>query len=153
MASEETLNVPFVISNPHLFKHCRGEQTDSLVSLIDLLPTLANLAGVPDLDRWVFKGKDLSPILSNPRAEVQNHIHFTYEDLYFFVPSRITCGRSSRSAGSTRSITTSTPTRRSSTRCTTWRCPATCGRWRTWGTPTSRSPTRSPPSASACTRS
>ena len=34
-----------------------------------------------------FKGKDLSPILSNPRAEVQNHIHFTYEDLYFFVPS------------------------------------------------------------------
>ncbi len=84
---EETLNVPFVISNPHLFKHCRGAQTDSLVSLIDLLPTLANLAGVPDLDRWVFKGKDLSPILSNPRAEVQNHIHFTYEDLYFFVPS------------------------------------------------------------------
>ena len=84
---EETLSIPFVISHPHLFKHCRGEQTDSLVSLIDLLPTLANLAGVPDLDRWVFKGKDLSPILSNPRAEVQNHIHFTYEDLYFFVPS------------------------------------------------------------------
>ncbi|HWM94143.1 MAG TPA: sulfatase-like hydrolase/transferase [Thermoanaerobaculia bacterium] len=82
---EETLNVPFVISNPNLFKHCRGAQTDSLVSLIDLLPTLANLAGVPDLDRWVFKGKDLSPILSDPRAEVQNHIHFTYEDMYFFV--------------------------------------------------------------------
>lgn len=84
---EETLNVPFVISNPNLFKHCRGAQTDSLVSLIDLLPTLANLAEVPDLDRWIFKGKDLSPILSNPGAEVQSHIHFTYEDLYFFVPS------------------------------------------------------------------
>jgi choline-sulfatase len=84
---EETLNVPFVISNPNLFKDCRGAQTDSLVSLIDLLPTLANLAGVPDMDRWVFKGKDLSPILSNPSAEVQNHIHFTYEDLYFFVPA------------------------------------------------------------------
>ena len=84
---EETLNVPFVISNPNLFKHCRGARTDSLVSLIDLLPTLANLAEVPDLDRWTFKGKDLSPILSNPGAEVQNHIHFTYEDLYFFAPS------------------------------------------------------------------
>lgn len=84
---EETLNVPFVISNPNLFRHCRGSRTDSLVSLIDLLPTLANLAGVPDLDRWVFKGKDLSPILTNPSAEVQNHIHFTYEDLYFFVPA------------------------------------------------------------------
>ncbi|HEX5716777.1 MAG TPA: sulfatase-like hydrolase/transferase [Thermoanaerobaculia bacterium] len=84
---EETLNVPFVISNPKLFEHCRGSRTDSLVSLIDLLPTLANLAGVPDLDHWVFKGKDLSPILSNPAVEVQNHIHFTYEDLYFYVPA------------------------------------------------------------------
>jgi choline-sulfatase len=84
---EETVNIPFVISNPNLFKDSRGSRTDSLVGLIDLLPTLANLAGVPDLDRWVFKGKDLSPILSNPRAEVQNHIHFTYEDLYFYVPA------------------------------------------------------------------
>lgn len=84
---EETVNIPFVISNPNLFKHCKGAETDSLVSLIDLLPTLANLAGVPDMDRWVFKGKDLSPILSNPKAEVQGHIHFTYEDLYFFVPA------------------------------------------------------------------
>jgi arylsulfatase A-like enzyme len=82
---EETLNVPFVISNPNLFQHCRGAETDSLVSLIDLLPTLANLAGVPDLDRWVFKGRDLSPILSNPKAEVQSYVHFTYEDLYFYV--------------------------------------------------------------------
>lgn len=84
---EETVNIPFVISNPNLFKHCKGAETDSLVSLIDLLPTLANLAGVPDLDRWVFKGRDLSPILANPKAEVQGHIHFTYEDLYFFVPA------------------------------------------------------------------
>lgn len=84
---EETLNVPFVISNPQLFQGSCGTQSDSLVSLIDLLPTLANLAGVPDMDRWVFKGKDLSPILANPRAEVQGHIHFTYEDLYFFVPA------------------------------------------------------------------
>lgn len=84
---EETVNIPFVISNPNLFKHCAGAETDSLVSLIDLLPTLANLAGVPDMDRWVFKGRDLSPILANPKAEVQGHIHFTYEDLYFFVPA------------------------------------------------------------------
>ncbi len=83
---EETLNVPFVISHPHLFKG-GGHRTDSLASLIDLLPTLSNLAGVPDLDRWVFKGKDLTPILSNPRAEVQDFLHFTYEDLYFYAPS------------------------------------------------------------------
>ena len=35
----------------------------------------------------VFKGKDLTPILSNPKAEVQGFVHFTYEDLYFFVPA------------------------------------------------------------------
>ena len=80
---EETLHVPFIISHPHHFPVRR--ETDSLVSLIDVLPTLANLAAVPDLDRWVFKGRDLSPILSNPAAEVQNVLHFTYEDLYFYV--------------------------------------------------------------------
>jgi choline-sulfatase len=80
---EETLHVPFIVSNPNLFPE--PQETDALVSLIDVLPTLANLAGVPDLDRWVFKGRDLTPILENPRAEVQNVLHFTYEDLYFYV--------------------------------------------------------------------
>jgi choline-sulfatase len=82
---EETLNVPFIISHPHHFKV--RQETDSLVSLIDLLPTLASLAGVPDIDRWTFKGKDLTPILANPQAEVQDFLHFTYEDLYFYVPA------------------------------------------------------------------
>jgi arylsulfatase A-like enzyme len=82
---EETLNIPFIIAHPHLFEGC--QESEALVSLIDLLPTLSNLAGVPDLDRWIFKGRDLSPILSNPKAEVQDYLHFTYEDLYFFVPA------------------------------------------------------------------
>lgn len=82
---EETLNVPFVISHPHALEG--GRTSNALVSLIDLLPTLANLAGVPDLDRWTFKGRDLSPVLSNPAAEVQDVLHFTYDDLYFFVPA------------------------------------------------------------------
>jgi arylsulfatase A-like enzyme len=82
---EETLNVPFIIANHHLY--AGGQKTDALVSLIDLLPTLANLAGVPDVAHWTFKGKDLTPILANPHAEVQNYLHFTYEDLYFFVPA------------------------------------------------------------------
>jgi choline-sulfatase len=82
---EETLNVPFIIANHHLY--AGGERTDALVSLIDLLPTLANLAGVPDIDRWTFKGKDLTPILANPSDEVQSTLHFNYEDLYFFVPA------------------------------------------------------------------
>lgn len=82
---EETLNVPFIIANHPMIP--KGQETDALVSLIDLLPTLANLAAVPDIDRWTFKGKDLTPILANPNAEVQSYLHFTYEDLYFFVPA------------------------------------------------------------------
>ncbi len=81
---EETLNVPFVISHPH---ELRGQASRALVSLVDVLPTIATLAGVPDRDRWTFKGRDLTPILSDSRAEVQDVLHFTYDDMYFFVPS------------------------------------------------------------------
>ncbi len=81
---EETLNVPFVISHPH---ELEAKTSRALVSLIDVVPTLATLAGVPDRDRWTFKGRDLTPILSDPAAEVQDVLHFTYDDMYFFVPS------------------------------------------------------------------
>lgn len=82
---EETLNVPFVIAHPHAIEG--GRTSNALVSLIDLLPTLANLAGVPDLDRWTFKGRDLTPVLADPSASVQDVLHFTYDDYYFYVPS------------------------------------------------------------------
>ena len=80
---EETLNVPFLIAHPHAVDG--GKTSQALVSLIDLLPTIARLAGVPELDRWTFKGRDLTPILADAGAEVQDYVHFTYEDLYFFV--------------------------------------------------------------------
>ncbi len=82
---QETLNVPFVVSNPRLFP--KPQATAALASLIDVLPTVATLAGVPERDRWTFKGRDLTPILGDPRAEVQDYIHYTYDDLYFYVPA------------------------------------------------------------------
>jgi arylsulfatase A-like enzyme len=81
---QETLNVPMVISNPTLFPN--PERTESLASLIDLMPTLATIAGVPNPNEWIFKGHDLTPILQNPNASVQDYLHFTYDDLYFYVP-------------------------------------------------------------------
>ncbi|MBI4468586.1 MAG: sulfatase-like hydrolase/transferase [Acidobacteria bacterium] len=77
-AYEECLRVPLVFSNPILFP--TAKVTDSLASLIDLLPTLASLAQVPDRDRWVFRGFDLSPVLKNPAASVQNALLFTFDD-------------------------------------------------------------------------
>lgn len=81
---QETLNVPFVVSNPILFP--KPEVTESLAGLIDIMPTLATIAEVPDPSQWIFKGHDLAPILQNPTAQVQDFVHFTYDDLYFYVP-------------------------------------------------------------------
>jgi choline-sulfatase len=81
----ETLNVPLIISNPRLYP--RPQRTDSFASLIDVVPTLASLAGTPEPEQYGFKGRDLSPILSNPNASVQDVLHFTYEDDVFPVQS------------------------------------------------------------------
>ncbi|HEX8029643.1 MAG TPA: sulfatase-like hydrolase/transferase [Vicinamibacterales bacterium] len=77
----ETLNVPLIVSNPCLFP--RPQTSDALVSLIDVLPTLATIGGVPEPQRFGFKGRDLTPILRDPKASVQDVLHFTYEDDVF----------------------------------------------------------------------
>jgi choline-sulfatase len=70
--------VPLIVSNPRLYPQPRT--TDSFAGLIDILPTLATVGGVLEPERFGFKGRDLSPILSNPKARVQDVQHFTYED-------------------------------------------------------------------------
>ena len=80
-AYRETLSVPLIVSNPILYPEPRS--TDSLASLIDVLPTLANIAGVPEPQQYGFKGRDLTPILEDPQASVQDLLHFTYEDDVF----------------------------------------------------------------------
>jgi choline-sulfatase len=80
-AYRETLSVPLIVSNPTLFP--QPQSTDSLASLIDVLPTLAVIAGVPEPEQYGFKGRDLTPILSNPKVSVQDVLHFTYEDDVF----------------------------------------------------------------------
>ncbi len=78
MVYEECTKVPIIFSNPILFP--KPVATESLASLVDIMPTLANLCGVPDRDRWTFKGVDLSPVLENPAVIVQDSLHFTYDD-------------------------------------------------------------------------
>jgi hypothetical protein len=80
-AYRETLNVPLIFSNPLFFP--TPQTTDAFAGLVDLLPTLATLAGVPEDARPPFKGKDLTPILTDPTASVQEYLHFTYEDDLF----------------------------------------------------------------------
>ncbi|WP_305094577.1 sulfatase-like hydrolase/transferase [Prescottella sp. R16] len=84
-AYEETLRVPLVISNPVLFP--QPVHTGALATLIDVVPTLASLAHVPDPGAWDFRGVDLMPVVADaaahptaPTATVQDVVHFTYDD-------------------------------------------------------------------------
>ena len=77
----ESLSVPLIVSNPRLFPE--PKETDSLAGLIDVLPTLANIGQVAEPERFGFKGKDLTPIISGSKASVQDVLHFTYEDDVF----------------------------------------------------------------------
>jgi arylsulfatase A-like enzyme len=77
----ETLNVPLIVSNPLLYP--RPQSTDAFASLIDIVPTLASVAGTPEPQQYRFKGCDLTPILADSKASVQDVLHFTYEDDVF----------------------------------------------------------------------
>jgi arylsulfatase A-like enzyme len=100
-AYEETINVPITVSNPVLFP--QPVESGALASLVDLLPTIATLAGA-DVAGAGLRGRDLSPVLArhaNPEREalgaapidlspvtahpepaksVQDAIHFTFDD-------------------------------------------------------------------------
>jgi arylsulfatase A-like enzyme len=75
---EEALRVPLIVSHPGLFP--RPVETDALASLIDLLPTLTTVAGLPNDGRWNFQGVDLSPVLKDPGRSVQDSIFYTFDD-------------------------------------------------------------------------
>jgi choline-sulfatase len=84
-AYEETIHVPLVVSNPRLFP--RPVRTDALASLIDLMPTLATLAGVPNRTKRTFRGRDLTPVIRDaidhpgrPTRQVQESILFTTDE-------------------------------------------------------------------------
>ena len=79
-AYEETMHVPLIVSNPVLFPE--PQETEALVSLVDILPTLARIAGVYELFDYVFRGVDLTPVLEEPAQRVQDLVHFCYDDGY-----------------------------------------------------------------------
>ncbi|MDQ2621434.1 MAG: sulfatase-like hydrolase/transferase [Actinomycetota bacterium] len=76
-AYEESLNVPLIISNPGLFPE--GRESEAPASLCDLLPTMADLAGV-DIGGDGVRGRSLGPILREERDSVQDGTLFTFDD-------------------------------------------------------------------------
>ena len=100
-AYEETIRVPLVVSNPRLFP--QPARTSSFASLLDLLPTVAGLAGVEAsaLRRHGVRGLDLAPIFADPQASVRDAVLFAYDDWFgedfqrriHGVPNHIRCIR------------------------------------------------------------
>ena len=70
---EELVRVPLVISWPG---RIRASRSDALVSLIDLLPTLCDLAGVPSPDG--VDGLSLRPILEQRGGKVREMVFGEY---------------------------------------------------------------------------
>ncbi len=79
---EETINVPFVVSNPVLCPN--AVETQALSSHVDLMPTVAALIGADPalLADNQASGKDLSTVLADPSASVQDEILFVFNELY-----------------------------------------------------------------------
>ena len=114
---QESLRIPFVVSNPIAFPE--PQSTDALSSHLDILPTLAGLLGLQQHNNTeatkTLQGTNLSPVLDNPHLTtttttiktgsgdapntkeetipgIQKSIHFTYDDISFpGAPSTIRC--------------------------------------------------------------
>ena len=74
---EESIRVPLVVSSPVMFPEPR--ESDALVSLVDVLPTMLGLTGEP-AEPGRFDGHDLGPLLRGESESVREAILFTYDD-------------------------------------------------------------------------
>ena len=82
---QESINVPMIISNPKLFP--KGTTSSSFSSLIDLVPTIAEITGSAspeELTRMGICGKSLVPIIKDQNVSVRDNIMFFTEDVEYF---------------------------------------------------------------------
>jgi choline-sulfatase len=78
-AFNETLNIPFVVSNPRLF--AAPQSSEALVGLVDIVPTVAAIMGVePVTNGFNFKGNDFSGLLEHKASTFPDRAVFTFDD-------------------------------------------------------------------------
>ena len=70
---EHSAKVPLIFSGPGIKK---GQVCTSLSYLIDVFPTMCDLAHIPIPDS--VEGKSLVPLLKNPKAQVRDSTFFAY---------------------------------------------------------------------------
>ncbi|MFW5858185.1 MAG: sulfatase-like hydrolase/transferase [Planctomycetota bacterium] len=70
---DHSIRVPLIMAGPGIPE---GQRTDALCYLLDLFPTLCELAGVDVPD--TVEGRSLAPVLHDPSATVRDVLHFAY---------------------------------------------------------------------------
>ncbi len=78
VAYEEAIRVPLVLSNPVLFDGKHQKNSMALATLVDIMPTLMELANVQNPPTGLA-GTSLLPVIENGTA-IQDSILFTFDD-------------------------------------------------------------------------
>lgn len=64
---EISTKVPLIVWTPEMKKEAQGARTDALVELVDMYPTLCDLAGIDIPDH--LEGQSFVPVLENPKMD------------------------------------------------------------------------------------
>jgi arylsulfatase A-like enzyme len=73
---DHSVRVPLIVCGPGI---PRGKTSDALVYLLDLFPTLCDLAGQPA--PATVEGQSLAPLVRDPKAKVRDSVFFAYRNL------------------------------------------------------------------------
>jgi arylsulfatase A-like enzyme len=85
---EEMIHIPLIIHNRKLYPEPR--QTDAFYDHLDLLPTILELAGVPNANSYAL-GKSIAPVMTNPSLQIRQHTAFSFDDV-FLMPADVPAG-------------------------------------------------------------
>jgi iduronate 2-sulfatase len=78
--------VPLIVADPRQ-PAGHGRQTGALAELVDLYPTLAQLAGIAAEMPKTLEGDDLSPVLADPEAKVKSAAFTQHQQPFYGPPS------------------------------------------------------------------
>ncbi len=77
---EEMIHIPLIVHNPKLYPE--PVQTEAFYDHLDLLPTILDLAGIPNPNSFAL-GKSIVPVIKDPSGSVQDDTMFSFDDLFF----------------------------------------------------------------------
>lgn len=78
--------VPLIVADPRV-PESQGKQTEALAELLDLYPTLAEMAGIDANLNKRLEGVSLAPVVNDPAASVQDAAFTQHQQPFYGPPS------------------------------------------------------------------